>query len=299
MECGCRRVGRGFSSDFSRFSPIFSRRRPRWRGNCLTAESPAGAANRPAGRGVGAGRGPAGGGPRGEKWRFLKWLAERFEKNGSASNNHCTIVVGGLRLTGSRSLALSKASRRPPLCAETPCGLSCQHPRPAGGDAADDWSRVDCGTARADSRPAPDGPATGPPSGPVRDRTRSPHEGAGEPEPGPQPNVLPGRRGLRPFHPGRCRRGGFPQRVLHRLHPLPGRGQPGEPAGVFRVPVAGLPTDGAGGFERQPVRRGDRAERGGLHVDAGDRPTPQGGGAGVGASRIPAGVRDLPPPGWL
>ena len=147
--------------------PIFSLRRPRWQGIRLTAETAAGAANGPTGQGVGAGQGPAGGGPRGEKWRFSKWLGKRFEKNWSASNNHSTIVVGGLRLTGFRSLALSKASRRPPLCAETPCGLSCQHPRPAGGDAADDWSRVDCGTARADSRPAPYATATGSPSGPV------------------------------------------------------------------------------------------------------------------------------------
>ena len=50
--------------------------------------------------------------------------------------------------------------------------------------------------------------------------------------------LLPRRRGVRPLHPERRGRGRRPRRVLHRLHAVPGRGQPGDAAGDLRVPDA-------------------------------------------------------------
>ena len=63
-----------------------------------------------------------------------------------------------------------------------------------------------------------------------------------------------------------------PQRVLHRLHALPGRGQPGQPAGVLRVPDADHATDRHGRLERQPVRRRQRGGRGRADGHARHRP---------------------------
>ena len=54
-------------------------------------------------------------------------------------------------------------------------------------------------------------------------------------------------------------------RVLHCLHALPARGQPGHAAGDLRVPVDDLRADRHGCVERVDVRRRDRAGRSGIH----------------------------------
>ena len=54
------------------------------------------------------------------------------------------------------------------------------------------------------------------------------------------------------------------ERVLHVVHALPARGQPGQPAGDVRVSDADLPTDRHGRVERQSVRRRQRDGRGGA-----------------------------------
>ena len=46
-----------------------------------------------------------------------------------------------------------------------------------------------------------------------------------------------------------------PRRVLHGLHALPGRGQPGDAPGDVRVPDADHPADRHGRLQRQPLRR--------------------------------------------
>ncbi len=55
------------------------------------------------------------------------------------------------------------------------------------------------------------------------------------------------------------------QRILHGLHAVPGRGQPGELAGVLRVSDAHLPAHRAGRRQRQPLRRRQRRCRGRAH----------------------------------
>ncbi len=73
--------------------------------------------------------------------------------------------------------------------------------------------------------------------------------------------LLPGGRQLRPFHSGRRRRDRLARRVLHVVHALSARGEPGQPAGVLRIPDHDHPADGHGSFERQPVRRRQRGGR--------------------------------------
>ena len=87
--------------------------------------------------------------------------------------------------------------------------------------------------------------------------------GAGRPQSlGRRRGLLPRRRQLRPFHSGRGRCGRRPRRILHLLHALPGRGQPGKLAGVLRISDADQPADRHGRRQRQPVRRRQRRGRG-------------------------------------
>ena len=106
--------------------------------------------------------------------------------------------------------------------------------------------------------------------------------------------LLPRRRRLRPLHPrgGRFRR--LPQRVLHLLHALPGRSQPGQPPGAVRVPDAGRAVDRHGRVEFEPLRRRQRRGRGGVdgrprHAADGPRRRRR-----QRPSRIPANTRHLP-----
>ena len=89
--------------------------------------------------------------------------------------------------------------------------------------------------------------ATAPdPPGPDRagaDRSHRRDPGA---ERGGRPaGLLPGGGKLRPLHPGGRRQPGLARRVLHGLHPLPGRGEPGDAPGDVRVSDADHPVDRA------------------------------------------------------
>ena len=88
---------------------------------------------------------------------------------------------------------------------------------------------------------------------------------AGRNHVGGRRGLLPRRRQLRSFHSrrGRCHR--RPQRILHRLHALPGRGEPGQLAGVLRVSDADLPAHGPRRRQRQPLRRRQRGGRERAH----------------------------------
>ena len=56
-----------------------------------------------------------------------------------------------------------------------------------------------------------------------------------------------------------------PRRVLHRLHALPARGQPGHARSDLRVPDDDLRADRHGRLQRLPLRRRLGAGRGGAH----------------------------------
>jgi hypothetical protein len=70
-----------------------------------------------------------------------------------------------------------------------------------------------------------------------------------------RPALLPGRRLLRPLHPRGGRRPGRPGGVLHGLHPLPARGQPGDAPGDLRISDPRGATDRHGRLQREPLRR--------------------------------------------
>ena len=101
---------------------------------------------------------------------------------------------------------------------------------------------------------------------------------------------LPRGGRLRSLHPERDQPHAPPRRVLHRLHALPARGEPGDAALDLRVPDHDLRADRHGRDERVPVRRRLGAGRGGAHgaqhdgagADRGVRgpvaPRPAGGG---------------------
>ena len=81
---------------------------------------------------------------------------------------------------------------------------------------------------------------------------------------GCQPDiVLPWRRHLPPLRPATVDYVLSARRVLHLLHAVPARGQPGHAAGLVRVPEHDLPAHRHGCEQRQPLRRRDRARRGG------------------------------------
>ena len=65
---------------------------------------------------------------------------------------------------------------------------------------------------------------------------RAPSSARSPPQPAPQVLSLPRRRRLPALHPERGRRARVAQRVLHRLHAVPARDQPGHAAGDLRVP---------------------------------------------------------------
>ena len=66
------------------------------------------------------------------------------------------------------------------------------------------------------------------------------------------------------FVPAVCDVDRLAERVLHLLHAVPGRGEPGQPAGDVRVPVAHHAADGHGRGQLEPVRRRERRGRGGA-----------------------------------
>ena len=84
--------------------------------------------------------------------------------------------------------------------------------------------------------------------------------------PGAAARLASRRRLLRPLHARRssttwCVAAG----VLHRLHAVPARGQPGHAAGHLRVPVDDLRAHRHGRRQRLDVRRRDRVRRGRAH----------------------------------
>ena len=107
----------------------------------------------------------------------------------------------------------------------------------------------------------------GPAGRPRRALAGAPHRGSVAPQPG-RPGQLPGRRRLPPPHPGHGRPDPQPRRVLHRLHALPARDQPGHAADDLRVPVADRRADRARRCLGVALRRRRRDGRGG----ADDRP---------------------------
>ena len=105
--------------------------------------------------------------------------------------------------------------------------------------------------------------------------------------------LLPRRRRVRPLHPERrrCRR--RPRRVLHRVHALPGRGQPGHAAGGLRVPDADVPAHRPGRRQRQPLRGRLGRRRGGADGARRHRPHGRGARRRERSPRVPADARDL------
>ncbi len=98
---------------------------------------------------------------------------------------------------------------------------------------------------------------------------------------------------LRSFHSCRGRRHCRPERILHRLHALPGRSQPGQLAGLFRISNADLSANGHGCRQRQPLRR--RQRRGGsrIHGHQPNRPNRQSARCPKRSSRISPDARHL------
>ena len=170
-----------------------------------------------------------------------------------------------------------------------------EHARRPEGDAGRDRGRVGRGPVR--QHPG----RTAARSGRSTSRRRSARwscSGTSQRLAGTQPGrgrrrLLPRRRGVRPLHPerGRCRR--RPQRVLHRVHALPGRGQPGHAAGGLRVPDADVPAHRPGRRQRQPLRGRVGGRRGGADGARRHRPHRRGAGRRERPPRVPADARDL------
>ena len=169
---------------------------------------------------------------------------------------------GRARVTGRDAVATATLT-----LTEVRLVLRPEHPRrPAGHARAASASR----RSRTCSRSIPPAlrlnrPLDVPPALSEIELTRHVQQLAAPQPAGGRRRLLPRRRQLRPLHPRRrrCRR--RPQRVLHRLHALPGRGQPGQLAGVLRVPDAHLPADRPRRGQRQPLRGRQRRRRGGAH----------------------------------
>ena len=132
------------------------------------------------------------------------------------------------------------------------------------------------------------------PAGAGRDGTAAARRATCRPQPvRERRRVLPRRRRVRPLHPERRRCDRRARRVLHRVHPLPGRGQPGHAAGGLRVPDADVPAHRAGGRQRQPLRGRVGRRRGGAHGARRHAAHGRGAGRGERPPRVPADARDL------
>ena len=107
--------------------------------------------------------------------------------------------------------------------------------------------------------------------------------------------VVPRRRHLSAFPAGDRRLRAFPRRVLHLLHAVPAGGEPGHAAGAVRIPEHDLPAHRHGGEQRQPLRRRDRAGRGGAaRAQCGAGQTQQDHPVAGRPPAIPRGRQDLP-----
>ena len=119
-------------------------------------------------------------------------------------------------------------------------------------------------------------------------------------EPGGRPaGLLPGRRQLRPLHPGRRRQPRRARRVLHGLHALPGRGQPGDAPGDVRVSDADHPADRAWTSPTPASTTAARPSAEAMLMALTDHPPVRPGRRRrVGPSRVPPDPLDVPrPPG--
>ncbi len=140
----------------------------------------------------------------------------------------------------------------------------CQYTRRSTGDARRDRRRLARRAVRHGAGRAAIAAAAGDSAGLGRNGADGPPGDAWRPRTvaaGPE-GLLPRRRQLRPFHSRGRRRHRLARRVLHLVHALPARGQPGQLAGLFRIPDADHAADRHGRVERQPVRRRQRRGRG-------------------------------------
>ena len=124
---------------------------------------------------------------------------------------------------------------------------------------------------------------------------RAERAGQRERQPG-RAGQLSGRGRLPPLHPQRGRLPLRPLRVLHGLHPLPARGQPGHAAGDLRVPEHDRRADRHGRGQRQPLRRRDRDGRGRHHgAELGQRQAQAGRSVAHAQPAVPRGGSHLHP----
>ena len=79
------------------------------------------------------------------------------------------------------------------------------------------------------------------------------------------PRLVPRRGRLPPLEPADRRPDAAPRRVVHGLHAVPARGQPGHAPEHLRVPVAARGADRDGRRVRLALRRRRRDRRGGAH----------------------------------
>ncbi len=197
--------------------------------------------------------------PYGTGWLVVIELANP-RRGGEADER---AAVRGVPRDGRR--ALSRAARRDDA-------LPVHHRGAAGGDAARHRGRRPRGADRADpvegaARPGADDPG--------RDGRRRPDRPPPRPRRAkrrrrPLRDVPRGRR-LRPLHSEHDQPHAPPGGVLHRLHALPARGEPGDAALDLRVPDDDLRADRHGRHQRVPLRRRLGAGRGGAHGAQRDR----------------------------
>ena len=147
-----------------------------------------------------------------------------------------------------------------------PHALPLQHARRSARDARRDWRRE---RSTSCSTPIPDDLKLGrpldlPPALSEMELDQHLRQLAARQSARRAEGLLPRRRQLRPLRAGGVRRDRLAQRVLHLVHAVPGRGEPGQPAGDVRVPVAHHAADRHGRGQLEPVRRRQRRGRGGA-----------------------------------
>ena len=116
---------------------------------------------------------------------------------------------------------------------------------------------IEQGDAARDPQRAAAGPAAGP------ERGRGARRAARDRRPEPRADLADRHGLLRHRHAARdpAQRAGE-SRLVHRLHALPGRGQPGPAGGAADLPADGRRPDRARARQRLAARRGDRGRRG-------------------------------------
>ncbi len=178
----------------------------------------------------------------------------------TARGNRASTRIGAQHAHSPRPADQPRRVHRPPHRAEP------RRPRP-------DARRPRRGLARRAARPDragvdPHRPSAGPARGALRDRgARRP----AHPRRARRAAHEPHRHGLLPHHHARrhpAQRAREPG-VVHGLHAVPGRDQPGSPGGPAQLPDDGDRADRAPGHQRLAARRGHRHRRG-----DGDDPTP-------------------------